>query len=301
MEKKPQLESEGALLDAVLDELQREHAVKEIAGWDTGFANLSRALDGIQPGFYLLIGAPAIGKTSFAKQLLDQVAIHNRVTGMFFSFAETRKALRIKTLARLSGLDQREIHRGSAYLLHWYGVPRLASGETSDLPPSWDKLKRDAEEAKSWLDLIYLIECPRNTTLYKIEAQIAENRSRAGSEQMMIVLDDCKRLGDSSQSLSARLPIIAEQLQETAIKLNVALLAVWPNLEASGAVATQAWSERVASPDIVLVMESDLERSKKLIEPNRGITLHIVKNRGGERRSLAYDFFPALAKCAEAQ
>ena len=105
MEKKPQLESEGALLDAVLDELQREHAVKEIAGWDTGFANLSRALDGIQPGFYLLIGAPAIGKTSFAKQLLDQVAIHNRVTGMFFSFAETRKALRIKTLARLSGLD----------------------------------------------------------------------------------------------------------------------------------------------------------------------------------------------------
>lgn len=300
MENK-QIESEGALLDAVLDDLQIEHVVKEIAGSNTGFANLSRALDGIQPGLYLLIGAPAIGKTSFAKQLLDQVAIHNRVAGMFFSFAETRKALRIKTLARLSGLDQREIRRGSAYLLHWYGVPRLASGETSDLPPTWDKLKRAAEEAKSWLDLVYLIECPRNTSVQDIETQITELRPQTGSERMMIVVDDCQRLGDSSQSLSARLPIIAEQLQETAMKLNVALLAVWPNLEANSGMPAQAWSEKVASPDIVLVMEKDLERSKKLIEPNRGITLHIVKNRGGERGRLAYDFFPALAKFAEAQ
>ena len=44
--------------------------------------------------------------------------------GIFFSFAETKKELRIKTLARLSGLDNREIRRGSAYLLHWYGVPQ---------------------------------------------------------------------------------------------------------------------------------------------------------------------------------
>ena len=42
---------------AVLDELQREQQVKEISGGDSGFANLNRALDGILPGLYLLIGA----------------------------------------------------------------------------------------------------------------------------------------------------------------------------------------------------------------------------------------------------
>jgi replicative DNA helicase len=299
MEKKPLIESEGVLLDAVLEELQSEHAVKEISGWKTGFANLSRALDGLLPGLYLLIGAPGIGKTSFAKQLLDQVAMHNGVGGMYFSFADTRKELRVKTMARLSGLDQREIRRGSAFLLHWYGVPRLAGGEAADLPPSWEKLKRAAEEAKSWLDLIYLVECQRSATVSEIEVQIADTRAQTGAERMMIVIDDCQRLGDTDRSLDMRLPIVVEQLQQTAINLNVPVLAVWPNLEAKSGMPAQAWREKVASPNVVLVMEKDLERSKKLTEPNQAITLHIVKNRGGEKGKLAFDFYPAFSKFTE--
>jgi hypothetical protein len=111
------------------------------------------------------------------------------VPGIFFSFAETREELRIRTLARLSGLDQREIRRGSAYLLHWYGVPRLSAREPDELPPSWDKLKGVAAEAKDWLDRIYLFECAPNMTIDQIEAQIAELRMHSQSEQMMIVID----------------------------------------------------------------------------------------------------------------
>jgi replicative DNA helicase len=298
MEKRPIIESEGAALDAVLEELQSEHAVKEISGWETGFANLSRALDGMRPGLYLFIGPPASGKTAFAKQLLDQTAMHSRVAGMYFSFAETKKELRIKTLARLSGLDQREIRRGSAYLLHWYGVPRLAGSEASDLPPSWEKLKRSAEDAKSWLDLSYLIECKRGTTVQEIETQIVQTRAGSGSEQLMIVVDDCQRLGAADQPLDVRLPIIAEQLQETAVSLNAPVLAVWPSLDGAGMPA-QAWGEKVASPDAILVLEKDLERSNKLTEPNQAVTLHIVKNRGGEKGKLAYDFFPVFARFSE--
>ena len=46
-------------------------------------------------------------------------------------------------------------------------------------------------------------------------------------------------------------------------------------------------------------MEIDLERTKKLTEPNQALALHIVKSRGGERGKLAFDFFPAFAKFAE--
>ena len=46
-------------------------------------------------------------------------------------------------------------------------------------------------------------------------------------------------------------------------------------------------------------MEIDLERTKKLTEPNQALAFHIVKNRGGERGKLAVDFFPAFAKFAE--
>ena len=61
----------------------------------------------------------------------------------------------------------------------------------------------------------------------------------------------------------------------------------------------QIWSDRAPSADVILVMEIDLERTKKLIEPNQALALHIVKNRGGERGKLAVDFFPAFAKFAE--
>jgi len=44
MVEKELILSEGALLEAALEDLQREHRVKDISGWETGFANLSRAL-----------------------------------------------------------------------------------------------------------------------------------------------------------------------------------------------------------------------------------------------------------------
>src|SRR5262245_1811571 len=116
MSERPAIQSEGAQLGEILEELQKDPAVKEISGWETGFAVLSRARDGIRPGLHLLIGKPAVGKTAFAGQLLDQIAMHNNAVGVFFTFAESKKELRIKTLARLSNLDSREIRRGSAYL-----------------------------------------------------------------------------------------------------------------------------------------------------------------------------------------
>jgi replicative DNA helicase len=262
MAMKSPIQSEGAQLESFLDELESERAVKEISGWETGFANLSRALDGILPGLYLLIGPPASGKTSLAKQLLDQVVLHNGVPSVFFSLSEAAKELRIKTLARLSGLESREIRRGSAYLLHWYGVPKAHYGAADQLPPSWEKLKQTTREAKSWLDLTYLIDCEANTSLREIEKCVGEIRAAANSEKIFVVIDDCQRLGGLDQPLAARLPFVAEQLQETAVKLRTSVFAVWPNLRDIAESHPQVWAEKVASANVILVLENDRERTK---------------------------------------
>jgi len=301
MRKNGHIQSEGEQLESFLAELEKDRQVKEIAGWETGFVHLSRALNGILPGLYLLIGPPACGKTSLAKQLLDQVAMHNAVPGVFFSLAETVKELRIKTLARLSGLESREIQRGSAYLLHWYGVPKAHYGDPNELPPSWDKLKQSAREAKRWLDRTYIVECTANTDLREIEKRIGEVRATANSEKIFVVIDDCQRLGQRDQSLPARLPIIAEQLQESAVNLKTPIFAIWPNLGEIVESQPQAWTEKVASPDVILVLEKDLGRTQKLTEPNQALTLHIVKNRGGEKGKLAFDFYPAVSKFMEVE
>jgi replicative DNA helicase len=301
MTDKQAIRSEGEQLEEVLDELQRDQAVKEIAGWESGFDNLSRALDGVRAGLHLLVGPPGVGKTSLAKQLLDQVAMRNSATGIFISCAESKQELRIKTLARLSDMDSREIRRGSAYLLHWYGVPRLSGNQPGEISPSWERLKRAAEQAQSWLDSIYLVDASANPTVAAIVEQIDEIKNIKKSSPLMVVMDDCQRVGEMNQSLDVRLPIIVEQLQHLAIKLKSPLLAIWPDLNGEAKADPYAWAERVASADVIMVMETDTARTKQPTEANQPITLHIVKNRGGEKGKLAFDFYPAFAKFAEVE
>src|SRR5207344_648621 len=102
-------------------------------------------------------------------------------------------------------IESREIRRGSAYLLHWYGVPRLGDNPPSQLPASWEKLKGVAEEARSWLERVYLIECDRDTTLQKVEAYLDAAQSANDGARSFIVIDDGQRLGHQDQSLASRL------------------------------------------------------------------------------------------------
>ena len=291
------LRSEGEELEALLNELQADQKVKEISGWESGFTNLSRALDGILPGLYLLVGRPGCGKTAFVKQLFDQVAMHNSVPGIFFSFADGKKELRIKTLSRLSGIENRELRRGSAYMLHWYGLPKRVT-ELEELPPSWEKVKTAAAAARSWLNLTYLVECARETDLDEIEQLVLQTTASASSDRIMVVIDDSQRLG-SAQPLTTRLPAVIERLQAFAVRRHLPIVAVWPDLLEETPSLPQAWLNKALSADVILVMERDTERTKKLTEPNQAITVHIVKNRGGETGKLAYDFFPAFSKFRE--
>lgn len=290
--------SEAEELDPLLSELESETEIREIAGWESGYAGLSRSLNGILPGLHLLIGPPSCGKTTFAKQLCDQIARHNQVPGLLFSFAEGKKALRMRTLARLSGLENRAILRGSSFLLHWYGAPKSRADEPERLPPSWERLKRAAEKARGWLDLIYLFECNEKTDLREIAEQIGRVREIKGTAPLLVVIDDGQRLGFSEVPFDDRLPLIAEQLQGLAIDLQLPVIATWPDLKKE--ISPFEWVERVACAEVVLIMENDVERTKKLTEPNRAINLHVVKNRGGEKETLRFDFLPPFSKFVEA-
>jgi replicative DNA helicase len=289
--------SEAEELDSLLDELAADASVREIAGWRSGFAGWDRLLSGILPGFSLLVGPPACGKTTFVKQLCDQVAMLNAVPVAFCALGESKLDLRVRTHARLSGLENREIRKGRSFVLHSYGVPKASAGD-ADLPPSWRKLEVGASEARSWLARIYMLEGSDKVGLSEIREHVAGIMQRANGARVFIVIDDVQRLEAREPDLHKRLLLIADQLHGFCRQMDLSLLAVWPDFEESSSNAW-AWGEKVPGANMVMVMANDPERSRKLTEPNRAINLYIVKNREGEKAMLQFDFQPAFSRFDE--
>ena len=285
--------SEAEELDSLLDELSGDPSVQEIAGWRSGFAGLDRLLSGVLPGFSLLVGPPSCGKTTLAKQLCDQVAMLNAIPVAFCVLGERKLDLRVRTLARLSGLENREIRKGRSFVLHSYGVPKASAGET-DLPPSWRKLEVGAREARSWLSRIYLFAGSDKVGWSEIREHLAGVTRRANAGRIFVVIDDAQRLESREPDFHNRLLLIADQLHGLCQETELSLLAVWPDFEAQSSNVWE-WGEKVPGASVVMVMANDPERTQKLTEPNRAINLHIVKNREGESGTVALNFQPAFS------
>jgi replicative DNA helicase len=281
------LKSEGAEIDGFVAALEAAHDVRDVAGWRSGFAALDRALNGLSRGLYLLIGPSGSGKTAFAKQLADQMLRVNDIAALFFTFAELKDDLRVRTLARLSGLETHEIRRGAGYLLHNYGAAKQPGAD--EPPAGWDKVKAVAAEAKSWLARLYIIECDLTSTYDGIERQVAAVRQAANTQHLLAIIDDAQRLGDGSIAIDARLPLVVERLSDLAARLELPLLATWPESDRD---PPQRWAERAPGAAAVMVLRDNGSSDAF----TRRLELHIVKNRGGEKAKVAFDFTENLSK-----
>jgi len=82
-------------------------------GYGTGFERLDLLIGGLKPGVFIIAAPPSAGKTTFVKQLADQVAANNAgVPVLFLSYEQSAAELRTKTLARLTGKDNQLIREG---------------------------------------------------------------------------------------------------------------------------------------------------------------------------------------------
>ncbi|HTM09330.1 MAG TPA: DnaB-like helicase C-terminal domain-containing protein [Verrucomicrobiae bacterium] len=285
--------SEAADLEDFIAALEAAGQVNEVAGLRSGFASLDAAINGLSRGFYLLVGPPAAGKTSLTKQICDQAVKLNPIVALFFTCAEKKTDLTVRTLARLSGLETQEIRRGAGYLLHAYGVAKGNVTE-DEMAPGWEKLKAVAVEAKKWLDRVYLIECDRHMTLADIERDISAARETSNSQGLLVTIDDAHRLGDAARPLDERLPLVCEKLAGLALTCDIPLLATWP--EPGAAAEAERWAERAVGADVVMVLRQEHPKADAVAHR---VALHIVKNRGGEKTTIDFDFTPGLAKFSQ--
>ena len=106
----PDVQTEADVLDGFALELSARPP-----GYSTGFRHLDTIITGLTPGLFVIAGPPSAGKTTFVKQLADQVAAaDDGPPVLFFTYEQSAFDIRIKTLARLSRCNNEDLKAGKA-------------------------------------------------------------------------------------------------------------------------------------------------------------------------------------------
>jgi replicative DNA helicase len=96
-----------------------------ITGVSTGFNDLDDMTSGLQPADLVVIaGRPSMGKTSFAMNIAENVAIKSKMPVAVFSMEMPGEALTMRMISSLGRIDQHRVRTGRLEDQEW---PRLTS------------------------------------------------------------------------------------------------------------------------------------------------------------------------------
>jgi len=102
-----------ALLKQAYDQLDERHeGGVTLTGLDTGFHELNDYLSGLQAGEMIIVAArPSMGKTAFALNMAEHIALDNHQPIAFFSLEMGKQQLAERLLSSRSGVDGQRMRR----------------------------------------------------------------------------------------------------------------------------------------------------------------------------------------------
>ncbi len=172
---------------------------------ETGFSGLDQKTGGLFAGVMLFADENTERRSDFLKQLVDQIAAGSNAPGLYLSFETSKAALRIRTLARLSGVAGKDIEKG-----------RVRKGS-----PEWEQIERNGRQAAGWLKRVFVVEAGADTNIASIQEM---GRQLAGSDEDaagVIVIDNLERLSRTPSSV----PALLSQLKKLSESLEMLIVA----------------------------------------------------------------------------
>ena len=98
---------------------------REVTGLSTGFQELDRKTSGLQPGDMVVVAArPSMGKTTFAMNLCEHIAIQEQKPVLVFSMEMPADSLVMRMISSLGRINQQNIRTGRLDADDW---PRVSS------------------------------------------------------------------------------------------------------------------------------------------------------------------------------
>lgn len=281
----------------VFDNLQKVALDKNaLSGLKSGFATLDKFTNGFKKGNLVILAArPSCGKSTFAMNILENIALKENGVCAMFALEMTEEELTMRSLCSISGVNHDDAIKGNL-------------NETA-----WAKLwqaKKKLDKAKIFIDSTSL------TTTAEIMSKCRRLKSQYGLDvividhiQLMGVPKDSGRRNDSRQQEVSE---ISRQLKMIAKELDVPVLA----LSQLSRQNTQRKSQRPVLSDLresgAIEQDADIvifiHRPDKVAEPEEIAAgkvpknvaeIIIEKNRSGETGAFELLFKGENAKFVE--
>ena len=272
------------LLDRV-NELY-ENGAEEVTGVRTGFYDLDRLTAGLQKGDLIVLAArPSMGKTAFALNIAEHVAVQEGLPVLVFSMEMGASQLALRLVGSLGRIDQQHLRTG-----------KLGNEEWTRLAEAVDRLK----QAQVFID-----ETPALNSA-ELRARARRMARQFGGTLGLIVIDYLQLMSGNSSSeenrateigeISRGLKALAKELQCPVMALSQLNRSVesrndkrpmMSDLRESGAIEQDA--------DVIMFIYRDEYYNKESKEP--GIAEIVIgKQRNGPVGTVKLTFLKPLTK-----
>jgi replicative DNA helicase len=192
-----------------VDHLYHQDNPSDVTGVPTGFTELDQKTAGLQPGDLIIIaGRPSMGKTAFALNIAEHVALHPSTTlpVAVFSMEMSGTQLAMRMLASIAKVDAHKLRTG-----------RLNDEEWSHLTEAMERL----HEAKIHVD--------ETAALNALEVRARARRLKREYSKLGLVIVDYLQLMSAStqgENRATEISEISRSLKALAKELDVPVVAL---------------------------------------------------------------------------
>jgi replicative DNA helicase len=123
------------LVHPMLERLEKLHAdKKDVPGLRTGFDDFDKLTAGLQPSELIIIaGRPSMGKTAFGLNIVENVALKEKLPVAVFSLEMSKEALMLRLLCSAAQVDAHKTRQGFIAGQNWSKLTTVA-GKLAEAP-----------------------------------------------------------------------------------------------------------------------------------------------------------------------
>ncbi|MEO8296826.1 MAG: replicative DNA helicase [Burkholderiales bacterium] len=281
-------QSMDALVVQLIDRVQElaENGAGDVTGVPTGFFDMDRMTAGLQPGDLIVLAArPSMGKTAFALNIGEHVAVREGLPVVVFSMEMGASQLALRVVGSLGRIDQSNLRTGRLRDEEWgrlsEAVDQLRNAsifidETPALTPS-EVRARSRRQAR---------QCGKLGLIIVDYLQLMSGSGSGNGENRATEISEISR-GLKALAKELQCPVIALSQLNRSVETRTDKRPMMSDLRESGAIEQDA--------DVIMFIYRDEYYNKESKEP--GVAEIIIgKQRNGPVGTIKLAFLKPLTK-----